>query len=120
MIAQSVYYGPGSNPLCAMDAAPHVWWPRPDVGPDVVRCTECAETTIEAKLSPEERAVVFAANVVRLFASLGRKRGDLKGFAHGQWQVFARHRPIESQFEGNFLRAIDAAAAVILPDEVRR
>jgi hypothetical protein len=102
-----------------MDAAPHVWWPRPDVGPDVVRCTECATSTIEAKLSPEERAVVFAANVVRLFASLGRKRGELANFARGQWKVFADHRPREAQFEGNFLRAIDAAAAVILPEAVR-
>lgn len=102
------------RPLCDDDmSAPHCWWPRPDVGTDVVRCSACQKTTTEAKLTPGERAEVFAVNVVRLFASLGRKSDDLTSFAREQWKVYVSQRRADGMHERRFWTALEAAARVV-------
>jgi hypothetical protein len=93
----------------------HRWWPRPDIGPDVVRCTNCAMTVPVRELSERERVKAFAAHVVRVYLESGTQpKGGPASFASGQWKVYVSQHEYAASLEQDFWETFNRESEVLL------
>lgn len=101
----------------ALPECVHRWWPRPDIGPDVVRCTNCAMTVPVRNLSERERVKAFAAHVIRVYLAdeaAQRAKGGPRSFASGQWKVYVSQHEHAAGFDQDFWETFDREAEVLL------